>query len=203
MKCDDVQDKFCEYWDMPEASEERISVDEHLRGCPICSEQFRLWEESEKLIRDFSVQEEVIGPVDHLNRGVMERIYAEQSWLRPVAHKSYQFSRSFRRNTAILTACLMALFTSALLFVAFQNHSAQTAQPEQMQQLTGLIETASASSDSLLVTAKFNAEVPVASISDPFVLQVIPAYPQYWVALSLLGIIMTLLILNWLSRTRN
>lgn len=204
MKCDDVQDKFCEYWDLPEQSPERRAVDDHLLACESCAEQFRLWEESERLIRDFSVQEEVIGPVDHLNRGVMERIYAEQSWLRPIAHKSYHFSHSFRRNTAILTACLMAIFMSALLFFAFQNHTAETASStEKVHQLTGLIETANASSDSTLITAKFSTEIPVASISDPFVLQVVPTYPQYWIALSLLGIIMTLLILNWLSRTRS
>lgn len=203
MKCDDVQNKFSEYWDMPEYAPDREAVEQHLQHCELCSEQFRLWEESEKLIRDLSVPEEVIGPVDHLNRGVMERIYAEQAWLRPISHKSYHFSRSFRRNTAIVVACLMAMFMSGLLYFAFQNHAADTASSQKVQQLTGLIETASASSDSIVVTAKFNAEVPVASISDPFVLQVMPAYPQYWVALSLLGIIITLLILNWLSRTRS
>ncbi|MNW18862.1 hypothetical protein D3C71_2185930 [compost metagenome] len=53
------------------------------------------------------------------------------------------------------------------------------------------------------MAAGFYAEVPVASISDPFVLKVVPAFPQYYVALSLLGLVMALLTLNWLSRTRN
>ncbi|QAY66149.1 anti-sigma factor family protein [Paenibacillus protaetiae] len=204
MKCEDAQDNFCEYWDMAEDSDIRREVDDHLLNCGSCAEQFRLWEESGQLIQSLSFEEEIIGPVDHINKGVMERIYSEQAWLRPVAHKSYQFTRSFRRNIAIVTACFMAMFSSALLYFLFHGSpSSSGASSEKVKQLTGLIETANASSDSMPITAHFISEVPMASVSDPFVLKVVPAYPQYWVALSILGIIMTLLVLNWISRTRN
>lgn len=201
MKCIDAHTIFGQYWELSEDDAERGALDRHLMECESCAEQFRLWEESEELIRILSEEEDFIGPAEHVNRGVMERIYAEQSWLMPVSHKSYHFSRSFRRNIAIVIAACLAMFASAFfVFVFDQDGGTQQAQ---IAELSGLIETANASGDAMKINAGFYAEVPVASISDPFVLQIVPSFPQYYVALSLLGIIMTLLILNWLSRTRN
>ncbi|AJY77154.1 zf-HC2 domain-containing protein [Paenibacillus beijingensis] len=198
MKCHEVQELFSVYWDAPENDSQRLDVDTHLEHCEICKEEFRLWEESEALIRNLSESEDITGPLDHINREVMERIYAEQTWYMPVYHKTYQFTRSFRRNAAIAVACCMAMFATALLVLVFNN---QTASPDTAQ-MTGLIETANASEGSAF-TAAYYADVPVASISDPLVLKVVPTYPQYWIALSILGLIMAMLMLNWLARTRH
>lgn len=200
MNCNDAQDKFGEYWDLSEHDEDRIAIDAHLLECKACAEQFLLWEESEEMIRFLSDEEENLGPIEHVNRNVMDRIYAEESWLMPVPHKSYQFSKSFRRNIALIVAAFMAMFASAFFVFVFDHHGG--ASQAEIAEISGLMDTANASGDGL-VTTGFYAEVPVASISDPFVLKVMPAFPQYYVALSLLGMIMTLLILNWLSRTRN
>ncbi|MFC4777579.1 anti-sigma factor family protein [Paenibacillus sp. GCM10023252] len=201
MNCNEAQDLFAEYWDLTPGHSRREAVDSHLQHCSDCLSQFKLWEESEELIRRLSMNDELIGPIDHVNREVMDRIYAEDSWLLPVNHKSYQFSRHFRRNLAIVIASCLAMFACGLFFFLFGAD--QSATEEQMATLTGLMDTANASGDGAFIQAEFSTEVPVASISDPFVLQVVPTYPGYWVALSLLGVIMTLLILNWLSRTRN
>ncbi|WP_042162392.1 anti-sigma factor family protein [Paenibacillus gorillae] len=201
MNCEDVQHKFSMYWELSEEDPVREEMEAHLLECDHCTEQFRLWEESESLIRFMpeAEDEDHLGPIDHVNRNVMDRIYAEQSWLMPVAQKSYHFSKSFRRNLAIVIAGCMAMFTCALIFfvIDYENHPSD----EKMAQLTGLMDTANASGSGLVISAEY--EVPVASISDPFVLKVVPAFPQYWAALALLGIIITMLILNWLSRTRN
>ncbi|WP_139999550.1 MULTISPECIES: anti-sigma factor family protein [Paenibacillus] len=200
MKCNDAQDKFGEYWDLSEHDGERIAIDAHLLECKSCAEQFRIWEESEDMIRFLSEDDDHLELTEHMNRNVMDRIYAEQSWLMPVPHKSYQFSKSFRRNIALIVAACMAMFACALIVFVFDNPGG--ASQAEIAELSGLMDTANASGDGM-ITAGFYAEVPVASISDPFVLKVMPAFPQYYVALSLLGMIMTLLILNWLSRTRN
>lgn len=200
MNCHDVQQSFGVYWDLTEEDSERKLVDEHLLTCESCSEEFRIWEESEQLIRHFSEDADEIGPIDHVNHGVMDRIYAEQSWFMPVAAKSYQFSRTFRRNVTAIIACCLAMFVVGLFYVVTGNHDSSSIE---VAKLTGLIETADAASDPNIIDAKFYADVPVASISDPIVLNIVPTVPQYYVALSLLGIIMTLLILNWFSRTRN
>ncbi|MBM7564506.1 anti-sigma factor family protein [Paenibacillus sacheonensis] len=200
MNCQDVQQSFGVYWDLAEDDSERKLVDEHLRTCETCREEFRIWEESEQLIRSFSDDTDEIGPIDHVNHGVMDRIYAEQSWFMPVASRSYQFSRTFRRNVTAIIACCLAMFVVGLFYVVTGNHGSSATD---VAKLTGLIETADAASDDGIIPASFYADVPVASISDPIVLNMVPTIPQYYVALSLLGIIMTLLILNWFSRTRN
>lgn len=201
MKCIDAHNIFGAYWELSEDDAERQALDRHMLKCEACAEQFRLWEESEELIRILSEEDDFIGPSEHINRGVMERIYAEQSWLMPVAHKSYQFSKSFRRNLAIVIAACLAMFACAFFVFVFDQEGG--VQHAQIADLSGLIEPVNASGGAMTIHAGFYAEVPVASISDPFVLQIVPAFPQYYVALSLLGIIMTLLILNWLSRTRS
>lgn len=200
MKCLEVGQLFGVYWDLPEDDIERKSVDEHLLTCAACREEFQIWEESEQLIRVFSEDSEEIGPIDHVNHGVMDRIYNEQSWYMPVPNRSYHFSRSFRRNATLIIACFMAMFVCGLFYLITGTNNDSSAQ---VAKLTGLLETANAATDSSVISADFYADVPVASISDPIVLNIVPTVPQYYVALSLLGIIMTLLILNWFSRTRN
>ncbi|UVI32408.1 anti-sigma factor family protein [Paenibacillus spongiae] len=200
MKCLDVQQSFGVYWDLPEDDSERQAVDDHLLTCTECRNEFRIWEESEQLIRRFSEYEDISGPVDHLNREVMDRIYAEQSWFMPVQSRSYQFTKSFRRNTAAIIASCMAMFICGLFFLLLGSNDPGSIE---VRKLTGLLETANAASDTSLIGNDFYADVPVASISDPIVLNVVPTVPEYWIALSLLGMVMTLLILNWLARTRH
>ncbi|SDW30191.1 anti-sigma factor [Paenibacillus sp. CF384] len=200
MKCLEVQQSFGVYWDLSEDDSERKSVNEHLLTCETCREEFRIWEESEQLIKFFSDHSEEIGPIDHLNTGVMDRIYTEQSWYMPVSNRSYQFSKSFRRNVTAIIACCMAMFVSGLFYLLKGIGNSSSVE---VAKLTGLLETANVASDSSVISADFYADVPVASISDPIVLNIVPTVPQYYVALSLLGIIITLLILNWFSRTRN
>lgn len=200
MKCEEAQLIIGAYSELSEDDEERIELEAHLLECEECSEQFGFWHEGEDLIRQLSEETDIIGPTEHVNRAVMERIYMEQSWYMPVPSKSYHFSKSFRRNTAILIASCMAMFACAFFIFIFDHKDATQ---EELQQLTGLMEAANASGDNEFLSAGFYAEVPVASISDPFVLKVVPAFPQYYVALSLLGLVTALLILNWLSRTRS
>ncbi|MDQ6418216.1 hypothetical protein RB620_02080 [Paenibacillus sp. LHD-117] len=201
MRCAEVQDKFAIYWDLSENDQDRIEMEAHLLDCAECSAQFGIWEESENLIREYSEEPMLIGPSEHITRNVMERIYAEQSWFMPVPSKSYQFSKSFRRNIAILIAGCMAMFACAFFVFVFDYRDAPT--KAEMEAMTGLIDTVNVSGDNVFSDAGYYAEVPVASISDPFVLKVVPTFPQYYVALSLLGLVMALLILNWLSRTRH
>lgn len=116
MNCNDAQEKFGEYWDLSETDEDRAAIDQHLLECTECAEQFQLWEESEDMIRFLSEEDDNLALTDHVNRNVMDRIYAEQSWLMPVPNKSYHFSKSFRRNIAIIVAACMAMFASAFLY---------------------------------------------------------------------------------------
>ncbi len=201
MKCEQAQELFGVYWDMPEDDHDRIALEQHMLECEACAEEFRIWEDSALMIRDLSQVETIDMPSDRLSKGVMDRIYAEESWFMPVKERTYQFSNAFRRNVAAVIASCMAMFATAFFYLVFGTTATESSS-EQVAKLTGLLDTANATSDAAAISVEFYSEVPVASISDPLVLQVVPTFPQYWVALSILGMIMTLLTINWLSRTR-
>lgn len=197
MKCGETSEWFGVYRDLPPDSPERLAVDEHVAGCPDCAEEFRIWEESADLIRglpEFEVPEERVWVADQLNHQVMNRIYSEQSWYMPAARRSYAFTAGFRRKVALLLAGLLAVFGCGFLYSAWNRISGRNAN------LTGVMETANAVSSG---DGAMTMDVPMASLSDPYVLHVTPVMPEYWVALSLLGMIIMLLILNWFSRVRS
>jgi hypothetical protein len=127
----------------------------------------------------------------------MNRIYAEQSWYMPAVRRTYSFSFAFRRRVAGILAALLALFLCGFLYTVFGRASGANGSGY------GVMETANASLSSHQFGDSFHLDVPSASLSDPYMLNVTPAMPEYWVAFSMLGIIMTLLILNWLSRVRS
>ncbi|MBW5446622.1 hypothetical protein GE107_11175 [Cohnella sp. CFH 77786] len=199
MNCEEISEWFGIYRDFPEFAPERLAVDSHVAGCPDCAEQFRLWQESAELIRELPFAEEAeesIWVSDGLNRQVMDRIYAEQAWYMPAVRKTYAFTNGFRKKVAVLMAALLAVFGCAFLYTAWNRLSGEEGRP------TGVMETASVMSSGVGDGIQ-TVDVPVASLSDPIVLHVSPVMPEYWVALSLLGMIMMLLILNWFSRVRS
>jgi hypothetical protein len=199
MKCEQISEWIAEYRDLPEESAERLAVDLHIAGCADCAEEFRLWEESAELIRGLSaaVDSEDPGmPFFELNQSVMTRIYSEQTWYMPAVRRTYAFSFGFRRKVAFMLAALLAVFGCAFLYTVWNRISGEQGNPG------GVMETANALGAGGDFGHSVTVDVPVASLSDPIVLHVTPVMPEYWVALSMLGLIMTLLILNWFSRVR-
>jgi len=197
MKCEEAAEWFGVYRDLPADSEERLAVDLHVRDCPNCAEEFRIWEESAELILELPADDvETDSPYSPqwVNQNVMTRIYAEQSWYLPAVRRTYSFSYTFRRNVAAILAGLLALFVCGFLYTSFDRAD---------RDVSGVVDTASAFASSRSFSNSVHLEVPVASLSDPIMLHVNPVMPEYWVALSMLGMIMTLLILNWLSRVRS
>lgn len=196
MKCDEISDWIGLYHDMPEDAPEKLAFDEHIRTCECCAEELRLWDESAELIRLLPTEDielDQSASVSAIKQNVMGRIYAEESWYMPAARRSYAFTASFKRRVAGVLAGVFALFTIGLLYTLYTSA---------MHDSSGFAESASAFSASHRFTNSLVLEVPVASLSDPFVLQVSPTMPAYWIALSLYGLIMTLLILNWFARVR-
>jgi len=202
MNCEQAQQWFGLVWDLPEDDPERVAFEAHLAECGRCAEEFRIWDESESMLRRLQIAEAAHEPDERINRSVMERIYAEDFWLMPVKERTYRWSDSFRRGVAAAMACCLALFFSAFVYMAVG--SLQKASTEaQIARLTGTIDTVSAIDGATPISIEFYQDVPVASISGPVVLSVVPTYPQYWIALSILGMIMTLLTINWFTRVRN
>lgn len=199
MRCDEAGEWFGVYWDLPQDAPERLAVDLHVRECPACAEEFRLWEESESMIQQLPDNErtfEEASSAQWVNDNVMNRIYAEQSWFLPPVRRTYAFSYAFKRKIAGLLAGLLAVFVCGFLYTTMGTIGIDDGRSE-------VISSAGAFAANHSFGDGVHLEVPVASIGDPIMLYVSPATPEYWVALSMLGIVMTLLILNWLSRVRS
>jgi len=199
MKCEEASEWISVYRELPESSQERLAVDEHIAQCPECAEQFRWWDESADLISQLPIMDETgisDWQSDSLSRDVMNRIYTEQSWYMPAVRKTYAFTQGFRMKIALLLSGLFAVFGCAFLYTAWNRLSGGD------NHAVGVMETANAFAVGDGAVAQ-TVVVPVASLSDPIVLHVSPTMPEYWVALSLLGMIMMLLILNWFSRVRS
>lgn len=198
MKCEEAGEWFGIYRDLPENSEERLAIDEHVQTCANCAEEFAIWEESALLIQELplteSEDEETVTSA-WVNQNVMNRIYAEQSWYMPAVRRTYAFSYGFRRKVAGILAALFALFVSGFLYTLYGRLHGGSAG-------ASAIESASAFSASHQAGDSVHFDVPLASLSDPIMLNVSPAMPEYWIALSIVGMIMTMLILNWFSRIR-
>ncbi|WEK55711.1 MAG: hypothetical protein P0Y55_06610 [Candidatus Cohnella colombiensis] len=200
MKCEEAEQLFGVYWDLPEDSQDRLAMDEHIVGCSECAEQFKMWEESTALIQELPFEDsqyELPLFKEALNNNVMNRIYAEQAWYMPAVRRTYAFSFEFKRKVASILAALLAIFVSGFLYTLYG--SAKSAD----SQFSGIMETANAFSASQDLSSNIQLNIPVASLSDPILFHVAPAMPQYWVAFSIVGIIMTMLILNWFSRVRS
>lgn len=192
MKCEEAAEWFGAYPDLPEQSPERLAVERHVATCRDCAEEFAIWQESALLIQELpngGVDEDPPVSGEWVNQSVMNRIYKEQSWYMPAVQRTYSFSYGFQKRVAAVLAGLLALFAVGFLYTVMDRSNASEA--------GGALSSASHKVGGLYL------DVPVASLSDPVLLHVSPGMPQYWVALSMLGMIMTLLILNWFSRVRS
>jgi hypothetical protein len=204
MKCDEVQQLFGIYWDLPEHDERRAQVQEHIRECRECAEEFEMWDESNDLIR-------LTGGVialeprasDAIAGKVMSRIYEAESWRLPIPDRIYMITHKMRRNFTAAILCCMTLFCFSFLYSLVNGGAENGVVMNADRPIYGLQPVAAASSSpgSLDVHMMSSA---VASLSDPFLLKVGPIHTisDYMLAISLIGMVCTLLILNWLSRTR-
>ncbi|MDF2670258.1 MAG: hypothetical protein K0R67_2564 [Paenibacillus sp.] len=210
MKCTDIQDMLAEYWDLPAEDERRQAIDTHLSTCEGCMEEFTMWQESAELIRETVGSLERPPQYEPLSTQVMSRIYAGEKWRMPVADRIYSISYALRRNASIAIAFCMTLFVVGLLLSIFQTSPATDIYSAESNAIYGLKPVASATSgpsgndSSSLKSKAITGSVAIASIKEPSMIRMGPirTYPDYFVILSLLGLTSTLLIMNWLSRTK-
>jgi len=202
MKCEEVQESLGEYWDLPEGDFGKRRLDEHIKHCAACAEEFRFWQESEELIKVSTAAIAQDRPRAKLSTSVMDRIYASEAWRVPVPNRSFHLSFRMRKIVTLMMSFFLALFVFSLFHALVTGPGPHTAASE----LTTIMPVAHSTVDHNAVADEDSVlqGVPVASISDPLVLRMSPvkADPNYWIALSLIGIVSILLIMNWLSRVR-
>jgi hypothetical protein len=207
MNCNDVQEWFGDYFDLPPMDDRRKDVDEHIRGCLSCEEEFRIWSESAELIRSSQDMPQPIEQHGGITGSVMGRIYAGEKWRIPVNHRIYAIPYKTRRNyTAIISLCL-AMFIFSLLFLLSSGGQTAGDQPVPKENtIYGFHQAASISDSGSDQPMDVRSMTKVATAStqmnlmEPLMLDPIHSYPDYLLVLSILGLIATMLILNWFSR---
>ncbi|TVY11629.1 anti-sigma factor family protein [Paenibacillus cremeus] len=208
MKCDEIEEWLGIYWDLPEEDEQRQVVDRHIEQCRSCAEEFEIWQESTDLIRTSVDGGEPAAIPMSVSSSVMKRIYQEDSWRVPVGGRLYHFSYKLRRNlTAVVSLCL-AMFMFTFMFSILNERGGE--QPTSHDsavfgRIGDPVVLASSQTDSMNVHAMPTAVASLKGFSEPFMYHVGPIHTvkDYILFISLLGLTSTLLIMNWLSRTRS
>lgn len=209
MKCDEIQELFGVYWDLPEYDLKRQRVDEHVKNCRTCAVEFEFWKESTELIQSAAEANELAMEMPPISTNVMNRIYQDESWRVPVTDRKYAISYKFRRNaTAAIAACL-ALFIFSFIYSLVYQPTAETVAAANSSSIFGKIQEpvviASNKPESMNVHSMPSAVASLKGFSEPFMYQAGPIHTvkDYMIFISLLGLTCTLLIMNWLSRTRS
>lgn len=178
--------------DLPEDHPQRKMLEWHILGCESCAEEYRIWMESLDFVQALPVEiSDEQG--EEINRKVMDRIYAESPWLAPdIRDKAYP--RKIRRRVFIWASCFLVLFLFSSLIYMFGGRSSDTMKTEQLA--TGILPAVVATSDSEM-SSGFTLTLPSVSrgIVEPFVVQLGPAYPQYWMLLSTAGLMLA--VVSW------
>lgn len=208
MKCEEAREMFGVYWDLQETDERRQSIDQHIENCPECSEEFDLWLESTMLIQSAAADLEESIPQGAISSKVMDRIYADETWRLPVADRMYHFTYKFRRNVAAVIAASVALFIFTFVFSLTSDPGVTTL--EEQSTVFGrigdpiIITAGSESGPGASYSIPANAVASLKGFNEPFTVKAGPirTVRDYLLFVSLLGLTSTLLIMNWLSRTK-
>jgi hypothetical protein len=208
MKCSDIQELFGVYWDLPNDDLRRAAVDEHIATCAECAEEFQIWEESTILIRTAAIESELPDFEPMVSGKVMNRIYENESWRIPVSERMYAISYKLRRNlTAVIAFCL-ALFVFSFLFAIVYDGTPQSTIASADNSLFDLQAPQALKSSSTESMNGHKMVDAVASLNPSFMEPLrfhvgpIHSYPHYLLVISILGLIATIIIMNWLSRTK-
>ncbi|MGP0586906.1 anti-sigma factor family protein [Paenibacillus timonensis] len=199
MNCREAQELFGLLRDLPEQHPQRILLERHLLGCESCADEYQHWEESLDMLQyiPMEVTEE---QAETVNRRVMDRIYAESPWLAPDVKRGV--TRRFRRRVVFWAASFLAIFLCSFVFLLMDHTPSNQKAAEPM---TGILPTAVAAAGSETdAYADFSFAMPSASrgIVEPFAVQMGPAYPQYWMVLSMAGMLLALFSWKGLRRTK-
>lgn len=210
VKCEQVQEWIAGYWDMELNDFRKRTVERHIRTCPVCRSEFELWKESTELIRASNEHEPVTaiqsGIANHPTGtagAVLNRIYMNEEWRRPVVDRSYRISyRAFRRlaaSAAFFLAVFIVSFSYSLFSIIPGNHASD--------ELVGLQPVAMIASDHMLHSTDGTLDElagSVASLTVPMTLTQEPAQSDlnFMLVFSLVGMVTVVLMMNWFSRIR-
>lgn len=207
MKCKEFEMLMPEYWEGQLNELKRYHVEQHARQCLMCRHEFSVWEESEKLIQNSTVDFKADSLQFNISQDVMSRIYAENPWATPLSKRAMLLSERVRIWMTGISAALFIVFMASFFFSTTMPDASQVYGEDIFSkkyqlvgiQTVGTVKEASASSE---VKNPFYGAV--ASIGEPAVIPDTKGLPgkAYILALSLFGLAVTVITASWLSRIR-
>jgi len=204
MNCSQAEEMFGIYFDLPEEDPRRKEVDLHVRECPACAEEFLLWKESSTLIQSGALLDDMEPVPESVSKQVMERIYQDESWRIPVSERTYAMPYKLRRGLFAAIALCLALFSVSFIY-SLSHPRVEEAAPAEHSALFGFHQSASFAPEDTTDANSLSQSAVASSTSlfiEPAKLGPIREAPDYWLVVSLIGLMGTLLTMNWLSRTK-
>ncbi|WP_128894427.1 anti-sigma factor family protein [Longirhabdus pacifica] len=202
MKCHEIQEELGKYWDLNNDDAKKQQIDFHIKHCSACRREFEIWEESRQLISSTSFTTSS-SPLAHsstfsssISNKVMDRIYEENSWNKPIARHLYTFSLKQRWTYLLAITLFLSLFILSFVLSVIMPFS-DPVSPVQLSYNA----IATPLDDSVVLTTASRTAV-TSKIEDPFLLS-IEDNPNYYLLFSSVGIIMLLLLLRWFIQIRN
>ncbi|CAM2799313.1 zf-HC2 domain-containing protein [Paenibacillus sediminis] len=199
MNCCEARDLLPMFWDLPMNHPQKEAVMRHIESCEECAAEWKVWEESCRLIHTLE-EEAPVDQAERVNLNVMNRIYAESPWLLPANDEALPFARRFKRHMKLWVAGFMALFLcSFFVMMNTYDHDSAATPP-----VSGLLPTAIAGAESSS-SSEVSIELPMKTrgLIDPLVVNMGPAHPGYWMILSLIGMIIALVSWRWIYRLKH
>lgn len=203
MECAEAIDWLSVYVDLPDDDPQRVAIERHIEQCESCAEQYRVWAVSEQWddeMTDWSLRAEDWDSTSSAQlfrmEDVMERIYNDNPWFTPAHRRGNRMTPRMRNLFAGVVSFCLAVFLSGFLAIALSGGGSS------VQLETGIVPTGIAGQEG---TSSNFIEIDISEVgaSDPVLLHVVPTIPQYWIALSLIGLAFALLLLNWLTRAKS
>jgi anti-sigma factor RsiW len=208
MKCKDFERLMPEYWEDQLTEIERYQMDQHTIQCSSCRREYILWEESEKLIRNSSLDFQTSSLQFTISDEVMSRIYTENAWAAPVAKKPFLLTDQFRSWVSGISSALFIVFMASILLSSTMT-DANSAYGEDIfakkHHLVGIQPVGSAAD---LSDSEENGKLfygVVASIGEPASLPPQDGWlsKTYVISFSLLGLAFIVIAMSWISRVKS
>ncbi|GAA0135532.1 hypothetical protein YSY43_23720 [Paenibacillus sp. YSY-4.3] len=199
MNCREAQELFGLIPDLPDHDPQRKMLEWHILGCEYCAAEYSVWQESMEMVHELPLELSA-DEAERVNRKVMDRIYAESPWLAPGGEHSKVTNR-IRRRVSIWSACFLAVFLCSFLVFLIGGYGQSN---ESIKPATGVLKPVVITED-----MGSSAELPIFDLSnvsrgivEPFVMQMGPAYPQYWMVLSMAGMVLALISYRGIRRVK-
>ncbi|MEF3355880.1 hypothetical protein PV403_22360 [Paenibacillus sp. GYB006] len=190
MNCNEAQECMAQVWDLSAHHPVRVELNKHIEECSDCAFEYSRWEELYDLIP------ETLDPVpdkslQSMHGKVMDKIYSDHPHIQRTDIKPYKWTETTVTRFSIwISACLAVLLCSIVLMV----WKVSTSSDAGMNNGAGIVPTGVASNTPAF-SLFYHDTKGASGIIEPFVAG-IPAYPEYWIFISLLALGMALFSLR-------